>query len=97
MRHVCAADGVFCHLSALGSRSEHCMVRLSKPVRCGAGGIPAHHRASGAEDMAGWGACFAVSLGVVVLVCSLWSECIYCGANQLYRVSVCPVMPTHAC
>lgn len=37
-----------------------------------------------------------MSLGVVVLAFSLWSDCIRCGANQLCRVSPCTVIPTSA-
>lgn len=42
------------------------------------------------------GKLFAVSLGVMGLVFSLWSDCIYCGANQVCRVRVRMVIPAHA-
>lgn len=29
-----------------------------------------------------WGECSAVSMDVVILVLSLWSNCVYYGANQ---------------
>lgn len=44
----------------------------------------------------GRGGCFAVSLSVVVLVFSLWNDCICCGADQLCRVGLCIVIPIFA-
>lgn len=42
------------------------------------------------------GECFAVWLGVVVLVFSLHSDCIYCRKNQFCRMSLCIVILTFA-
>ena len=66
-----------------------CKVWLGKPGRQRS--IPARYRASSVL-----GKLFAVSLGVMGLVFSLWSDCTYCGANQVCRVKMRMVIPAHA-